>query len=218
MISDFHLAVINSHCYNDGKDLHAGMLTHKGITIPYKTIHYFDPTFEVEGVLYSLENCNVLSMRGTEATANPSKFFVNLWDVIRDIRFLPWRTSYGWGHSGFCKGARYWLEEHQHKIPLDKPLVLTGHSMGAQIAIWIAMMSGWSLYKVVVFAEPKGFFASSKTQYRKLGLDKITRSYINNRDWIEDVPPWGKRSVVPRYAGEGGHSIDDYVELLRNKA
>lgn len=217
MISDLEIAVLNAHGYKDGKDSVNGTLEKSGITIAYRRVKYFEPVFDVEAVLYELDDCTVLNMRGTELTSNPKRWYVNWLDIIRDLRFLPWRTPFGWGHSGFYKGARHWLNEHQADVPTNKPLILTGHSMGAQLAIWLALMSGWMLHRVVVFAEPKGLFASSKNAYRKLGLDVITRSYLTNRDPIEDAPPWGKRSVVPKYAGEGGHDIDDYIKAIAKR-
>lgn len=217
MLTDVIIAALNCHGYRDGAASFNTNINVDGVFVSCEKIHYYEPTHEVEGVLYTLPDMHILVMRGTEAGINQKKWYVNWMDILRDIRFIPWKTPFGWGHSGFYKGAKAWIDQHGGSIPSDKPLIISGHSMGAQIAVWLGFMSPVRPSRIVVFAEPRGFFATSKEEYRKRELDVITRSYITNRDWIEDVPPWGKRSVVPQYAGEGTHAISDYLAALKKR-
>lgn len=217
MISDLTLAALNCHGYKDGLNDGDGVLDIDGVTVKVCGITYIKPIHEVEVVMYELEDCTVLVVRGTELKVDTKTWFKNWLDLVRDLRFYPWKTPWGWAHRGFYRGAHRWYNTCKDQIPTNKPIVLSGHSMGAQIAVWIAMMCVWKLARVVVFAEPKGFYQSSKEMYRSKGLDVITRSFLTNRDWIEDIPFWGKRSVVPIYAGEGSHAITDYLAALKKK-
>lgn len=216
MISDLELAILNEFAYTDGVTHKAGTVTRHGICVNYDTANYYEPVREVEVIGFDMPSGEfILSVRGTEATTNISRWYTNWYDIVRDIRCVPWRTEFGWGHAGFYKGAKHWLDEHFSNLPLNRTFCLTGHSMGAQVAAWLAFMLRPRVGRVVLFAEPRGFFRSSERTYRSLEMDKITTSYINNDDWIRRIPPWGMTCVTPKKLGTGSHDILDYINNLR---
>jgi hypothetical protein len=215
MLTYHEVAVLNAHAYKDLEGEEDRLIQYGDTKIHVNDITYHAPVREVEAVQYELDEYSVLCFRGTEIDLSDGRQWMNLLDVLRDIRFIPWRTRWGWGHAGFYKGAKYWLEKNRIAGFVDKPLVVSGHSMGAQVAAWVAMCSGWDVNSVVLFAEPKGFFSSAVKHYRKKHLDRITVSFLNNQDPIRYAPPWGKTSVNQTHLGDGGHGIKEYIETTK---
>lgn len=215
MITDIELAVLCKHGYKDRKNHSEGTIVTDAVNVKYTRAIYYSPVREVEVVGYYLnDNDLVLTVRGTEATSNSRRWYTNWFDFVRDLRVLPWRTMWGWGHAGFYKGAMYWLREHKGRIPKDVNLYIVGHSMGAQIGAWMSFYLNNKVKRVVLFAEPKGFFRSSARMFTEMGLHEKTTTYITKDDWIRNVPPWGKRSTETTHAGDGSHDIDDYIKAL----
>jgi hypothetical protein len=219
MFSDLDLAIFCNHAYIPGETHLNGMVCGPKQDIRYDKATYWKSIFEVEAVSYRIGKNVILSMRGTEFNFKGSQWYSNWLDLIRDVRFLPWRTKYGWGHSGFCKGAFRWLDVYSGVFENDCNYYLTGHSMGAQLVAWLALafpVDHSQIKKITLFAEPKGFFQSSREFYSNIGLADITTSYINENDFIKSMPPWGKTSVTQTVAGKGSHAMLDYLENLKD--
>lgn len=214
VITDAQLALLNAHAYNDNSDHGPMMVALCGVSMSYDEASYRTEN-EVESVGFTVGEYYVLAFRGTELKGTNEKWYVNWIDVLRDLRFLPWRTNYGWVHAGFYRGAQHWLRRHGHTIPQDKKLILVGHSMGASIAANVAQLIHKSVHKVCLFGEPRGFFPSAVKSYKLKYLAEKTVSYLTSDDWLRWLPPWGKRCVNVTEAGKGGHSLDDYIRNLR---
>lgn len=212
-LTDERLALLTAHSYNDRNPHGAMSIRGMGVQVNYLSATLMREN-EVEAIGYDFGDYYVLAFRGTEFTANSRRWYVNWLDIVRDLRFFPWRAKYGWVHAGFYFGAKVWLEKHWRQVPKNRPLILTGHSMGASIAVNVALQTHSHVHRVRVFGEPNGLFKSSVRSYQALGLARKTKSFLTDQDWIKVLPPWGRRSVDATPIGRGGHSIWDYVRSL----
>lgn len=145
-----------------------------------------------------------ISFRGTNS----------LWDALRDVRVYPWKveTPLGhkvWVHTGFYKGARIWSERNLRLLQKEfdfNSLELTGHSLGAALAVQFAIQNHHILpiSQIALFGEPKGLFKSSQQYFADVGLAAKTASYREGNDGVTYIPFWGKNST------------DGYIEIGRD--
>lgn len=161
----------------------------------------------------------ILAFRGTEVSRIRPKSWhprdiwrglVNIRDVIRDLRFVPWRDKESfpderfWVHKGFGISAQWWIDEFAAPVDPDSDdvrwntsrlwgeiksfsdqIIVTGHSLGAGVAPNVARyleLLGFNVAEVVVFGEPKGHYWGSKRHYETYGIP--TTSYRIDQDWI----------------------------------
>ena len=184
--------------------------------------HVFPAVGEVEAAGRVMGNTLIIAFRGTEVTANRHQWYSNLRDVVRDLRFFPWKSPYGWVHAGFYKGAKAWAEEHDASLKALFPgvsnLCITGHSLGAALAVQYTMLTRHEVSQVTLFGEPRGLFESSQRHYRESGYAKVTTSYREGKDLVTFIPPWGRSSVPYTQIGQRNmydHDIGQYVEGVR---
>lgn len=208
MTSNVYLAELNSFLYNTDEDV----LSVK----------------ETDAIVELHENFTVLCFRGTEAAKLFPKNFSwsgisNFRDVLKCIRFWRYRTRQGWlCHKGFAKGAEVWFDKYKHRIPKDIPLVITGHSLGAAIAVQAVPLfkaHGYYVASVVVFGEPASMYKRTQDLYTRLKVRTV--SYINGNDFIKWTPPWGRPStertkLFPKKGiGFKSHGVQQYIQVLR---
>lgn len=166
---------------------------------------------EVEYHLVQMAAVQVLVFRGTEA----SKFFSGSgWrDVIRDIRILPWydkRT--GWSHSGFLKGARGVVDQIQLR---DKPVIVTGHSLGAAISLLAGLILHADGHHVLEWVG----FGCPRTGWGR-GLPFPGHHYRHRGDIVTQIPGIYRHRIEPVQLGEGrgsnwtDHDIGAYLQYL----
>ncbi len=166
----------------------------------------------------------IVAFRGTEASKLISG---SGWrDVLRDIRLCPWYDKrVGWSHSGFLKGARA-LVDHglQGFLRKDKPIILTGHSLGGVLAINSAMMlhaMGFKIEAVVTFGAPRTLLRGAVRRFIESGIP--ISEYSNPGDPVPDHPfrLWGYRHVNEIMTDRkhesffiNNHLIDRYLEAF----
>lgn len=151
----------------------------------------------------------------------------NVLDVAKDLRVLPtWTADRIWAHKGFARGAEVWAEAYALRLAvLGRPIELSGHSLGAGVAVQLAIIltrMGFKVRLVVTFGEPAGFYFGSEEKYWELSIPTV--SYIHGNDWIQFAPPWGETGV-PRTAinhepgmSRKAHNIELYAQALADKA
>jgi hypothetical protein len=139
---------------------------------------------DVEVLYWNSQDAHIYAIRGTEIE-------YNLMDVLRDLAF--WRKEIRDidVHYGFVKG---WLSikdkvlEHYASTTDDKPMVLTGHSMGGAIATIGAfdlMLSEWTeSMECVSFGAPRCINKEDDYKDEAGHVEKVVTSYVHYRDPI----------------------------------
>lgn len=128
--------------------------------------------------IVKLEDCFVIVFRGS----------VNKFDWLNDFTF----NAVDFGHANVHQGFLTALEaELNPRLVFDKPVYITGHSLGGALALLEAdrlSECGVDIHEVVVFGNPMVGALSFKEQYEnKLG-NKTTR-YVNGDDIVPHLPP-----------------------------
>lgn len=166
-----------------------------------------------------------LAVRGTEASESPfgvikrglgdpgelvKLFYPSTWsngrDIVRDLMFWGKRRAWGSVHYGAWKSASEWLHKHLHRIRLYVAagwrIILTGHSLGAMVAVNMALelkhlLPDAVIDRLVVFGEPASLnraaavhlatIVPARTSYCNTGpdgrMDWITRAYTGLASW-----------------------------------
>lgn len=158
--------------------------------------------FETDALVIEEQDCTWVCFRGTEAKPTPTRTgWSNFFDVIKDLRIFPYRTLLGWwAHKGFAKGAEAWVHKYGSRLNPRKKLYLTGHSLGAAVAVQAVPLlkaKGVSTTELVVFAEPASWYRGDEHLYQRLQVPST--SYINANDFIRAVVPWAKTGVHRTY-------------------
>ena len=154
---------------------------------------------------------DVLICRGTEG---------KLADIRTDAQcpLVSWPLgSHSKAHQGFCTQADAILADLQQQQPqagLERPLWITGHSLGGALAILLAfklsLKPGNKLAGVVTFGQPKVGDAQL-TQAITQQLLPFYRRYVNQRDIVPKLPP------LPDYRHSGQlYYFDDLDQLQLN--
>lgn len=113
---------------------------------------------------------------------------VNLQDWLDDLDIY---TSYFYDKNvkiGFLNS----LEEDQNRqLKYDKPVIVTGHSLGGAVSILHAFelaMNGTIIDKVVTFGSPRVGTRAFQEYYDTLLKDNTFR-YVNGSDVVPRIPP-----------------------------
>lgn len=207
---------------------------------------YVSATFlakgDVEVLLKDYPDYTVIAIRGTEACdlwtqrdgfhwrdVFKRKLWVGWWGAVQDIRrdLMAWPTySRILGahlHTGFLGGAVSVSEYILTRCPLDKPVVVTGHSLGGGIALILALLlrhARVNVMECVLFGAPKIISKKSKAVCAGLNLT----SYRHGNDFVTTVPRylWGYVHPAPllQLGSRAGrpswddHAIGNYVDAL----
>lgn len=173
---------------------------------------------DLEYLVQPRDNTLYVAVRGTEVG------LISDWgilDMIRNIRFLPWYTeTTGWCHSGFLRGAIGLSRMLDRTLPRDYPLIMTGHSLGAAVAVLAAQLlvsNGRTVEEVVLFGCPRIYAFGYPT------LPFPAASYRNGGDVICLMPRMYQHAVpqvvinprkgIPRISD---HKILRYADALKN--
>lgn len=157
-----------------------------------------------------------VAIRGTEA-----RLFTDggLFDMVRNLTAVPtYRLATGWGHAGFTRGGQSVARTLARIIPERQRIVLTGHSLGAAVAVKSAQFlraRGRTIQEVVMFGSPKIYV------FGRPNLPFPTTSYCYGSDWITQVPRLYWHAVPLTQLGErrfrpslADHRISRYIAAL----
>lgn len=142
---------------------------------------------EIEYLIVEDPDVQVIVFRATEIRNDFS-----IRDILRDFRFLPWRSEAGWGHAGFVRGSTAVCNAIGGLLSKEKPTICVGHSLGGALAVatgHILESRGYYVSDIVAFGAPRVFFR------RKALKRGHTTLYDKGRDIVVRVPPWGKHTV-----------------------
>ncbi len=176
---------------------------------------------ECEGLVRYLDDVQIIALRGTEVGA---LFSGAGWvDVIRDMRILPWYDrDAGWVHSGFLKGARGIAEFLMDVLELEKPVIVTGHSLGAALALIVAVKlqaKGVEIQKCVGFGGPKVQLTAKKYRFVHVNF-RYRADVVPLMPRISIYRPSGYQYQLGDSTGEPNwddHDISHYVKELARK-
>lgn len=205
------------------------MTTHKDLAIlankSYDTFTF--TTHECE-VLVELKNQEqIIAIRGTEG----AKLITGLgiMDIIRDMRFIPWyHPVLGWAHSGFLKGAVEIFDDITEHVIKGVPIRMTGHSLGAALALVVGILlkhAGYDVVEYVGFACPRTFVYNKQRHNPDHSVRFAITIYRYHDDIVPIVPfafPFNYHHPVEMVQiGDGGglpsiidHSMDNYERAM----
>lgn len=128
--------------------------------------------------IVELEDCYIIVFRGS----------VNKFDWLNDFTINAVDFNHTNVHQGFFCALEAELNPRLH---YDKPVYITGHSLGGAIALLEAdrlSECDVEIKEVVVFGNPMVGALSFKEQYEKKLSEKTTR-YVNGDDIVPSLPP-----------------------------
>lgn len=175
---------------------------------------------DLEFIVQSDNAVNYLGIRGTEFEDRWKRG--NYGDMLRNYRFMPWRSrATGIAHRGYLAGA--WelfehLKEDHHRELMLRPWVIAGHSMGAAVGALLAQIlehHDYLVLRLVLFGSPRVYL--KKPSYK---FDVI--HYRNGSDIVTAVHPFYQLPAPYVQIGPVGraynifdHQISEYVSSLR---
>lgn len=163
---------------------------------------YQEYTFVVKDVEVLVKETGdyvVITPRGTETPSFKEKGFVTgmkrffskggMKDMARDVRAVPWKDKdCGWTHSGFLKGANAVLPLVDDAIRMiGKPVVFNGHSLGASIALILAikLQKRYKVVQWIGFGCPNTFW---RWHSKKREINFAMSAFRYGSDYITLIP------------------------------
>ena len=154
----------------------------------------FDKVIEVRSILVgikTLDNVTVFAFPGAE---NKHDYL----DCMKSVLGLSYQNNIGIVVNSFYSGMYQLIERILPELKQAKSIAITGHSLGATRAIYLALYcinTGIKVASVELFAPP---LSTSKTAIRQLS-DRISRvrAFINGNDPIPSLPAYPQLAQLP---------------------
>ena len=151
---------------------------------PSKITSYLGDALNI--YIIEMSDCYIVSVRGSSKGYDWRNNFTN----------LGWSVDYGHTNvePGFLEELNAWINM---KDSYDKPVYLTGHSMGGAVALLYGfklLELDQNLLEIITFGSPMPGALSFKEQLEKKLPNKIFR-YRNGDDITPSVPPFKYYSV-----------------------
>lgn len=174
-------------------------------------------TEDLEFFIYDEIDATYVAIRGSEVGLVSDRGIV---DMVRNARMFPWyNKATGWAHGGFLRGAREVARALEKLIPKHRTLILTGHSLGAAVAVLCAQIleeRGRQIDEVVLFGSPRIYLARTPKLYFPVA------NYRNGSDIITYLPqfythPVPLTELAPnnKFPNFVDHRIASYQAVLR---
>ncbi len=148
---------------------------------------------DVEYLYEQTHEFHIIAIRGTEA----GKFFSGRgWmDILRDLAMWPKDIGAIEGHAGFVHGWLSIMDEIAELIAAepDKPIILTGHSLGGAIALvgaYSFLKADFNLAKVVTFGAPRCLVLDNISDVVLVKLQFLTTQYEHYEDPVPGFMHW----------------------------
>lgn len=140
---------------------------------------------DLEFYIRHVDGVSYIAIRGTERCVR---------DITRNLRIIPRRTiATGSGHGGFVRGAVAVADALESEIPDGNSIVITGHSLGAAIAVLASQIlrdKKYTIDEVVLFGCPRVYL------FKRPVFDYPVVSYRHGKDIVSGVPKWPYRHAV----------------------
>lgn len=194
------LAICSLIAYFDGTEVNRQFIASRGFTAPPLFFSVQEIGVDSQAILVERADMAVLIFRGTEP--------VNLVDWITDSRVnqVPFRDIFAfegaemWGnvHQGFATALapllRGVLPELNRIVRSDRPIWITGHSLGGALAMlaaaFIIHVFPGRIGAVYTFGQPRvGDAGFSKAFDNARELAAATYRCVNDRDIVPRLPP-----------------------------
>ena len=146
---------------------------------------------DAEGYVAASKDEVIISCRGTQPT-HPK-------DLLADLNTIPKRHGNGWVHEGFRGEARKILDEVLDWVKKNKgkDIYVTGHSLGAAMALYITQeleFAGYPVKKLCSYGQPRlgnsDYVDGIKTEHYR---------FVNCNDLVTHVPP---RALLFKHHGK----------------
>ncbi|UTV97848.1 lipase family protein [Marinomonas rhizomae] len=134
-------------------------------------------------VSYFLSRANGVQTIAIRGTANLENAMLDLDLELRPDAILDVKL-----HQGFGSGAKAVYEDIKPFLAKDRPIHLTGHSLGGAIAVILAMYlqkDGYSVEQVITFGQPKVTNVTGANKFDDLPLTRV----VTLNDIVPLVPP-----------------------------
>nr|WP_277345741.1 lipase family protein [Pseudomaricurvus alkylphenolicus] len=170
------------------------------------------------------ERYQVVAFRGTEFSRMWEKG--GFWDVLRDLRVLPASYLDLRGHAGFLRGVKAVEWMLLGSLDKNKPVYVTGHSLGGGLAIPAARLldkNGFDVAELVTFGTPRcisqghDYFRHIKVTEYEYGNDIVpTLQFWSTRKHINRTPLGKRRSKNWFWMRTwGDHDLTLYIGSLQ---
>jgi len=133
------------------------------------------------GHVAASKNEVIIACRGTQPQ--------HISDLLADLDTIPKSHGVGWVHEGFRRYARYILDDVLDWVKKNKgkDIYVTGHSLGAAMALYITQeleYAGYQPKMLMSFGQPRlgndAYVAQIKTTHYR---------FVNCNDMVTHVPP-----------------------------
>lgn len=122
------------------------------------------------------EDHDTLAFRGSQ---EPRDWTIN-------IQALPWRYRGAWVHAGFARAHASVWHDICPLIDRDKPLLVTGHSLGGALAeLTCLLLDGKPDLHMITMGKPNVFFRPRKARLTHL---ETQLSVVHGSDLVTHIP------------------------------
>lgn len=126
---------------------------------------------------------NTTQSIGIRGTANLNNVMLDLLVSLQEDTTLGIKL-----HQGFASGAKAVYDDLLPYLSKDKPVYITGHSLGGAISVILAMylhQEGYDVHRVVTFGQPKVTNVTGANTFEDLPIIRI----VTPEDIVPLVPP-----------------------------